>query len=456
MKKRIFWLLFFTLFVITCFSFSACTEVADLGIKDPSAADPDSGKDKNSVCTTHIDIDKNKKCDKCGVDFIGDCATHKDSDDDHKCDYCAFVIGECRDENVDGICDACGKILRDNSTPPCVDSNKDGACDDCGKKIDCVECIDRDKNAVCDNCGGRVECAACIDENYNGRCDVCSAKVEIKPHDCKDENEDYVCDLCEKKLSCQTLCIDENLDGVCDICKTDNHAVECIDANYNGICEICLATVEIKERPDCDECIDENFDDWCDNCGILVISAEDRSIWDIVPYIYTDEEILDMRHNGTRNVDAENIVDVPNSKIISYKFDYTSGRVVLASNYICNEQMTYEMSVYTTAIFLSESYLYSIGVTNGELFSLSSLADPLSAPTKSVVDFIEAITVGETRAEDMMDFCMDGSKYEFMVGGWGQYNRSYHYTTDGYRINLYYNDDTHIIEKMNVHKLAFK
>ena len=122
-NKNIFRILIMLLSLIAMLSFSSCEEPNDAAGNPTADSESNSGNEKpaDKECTTHIDIDKNKKCDKCGVDFIGDCATHKDSDDDHKCDYCAFVIGECRDENVDGICDACGKILRDNSTPPCVD-----------------------------------------------------------------------------------------------------------------------------------------------------------------------------------------------------------------------------------------------------------------------------------------------------------------------------------------------
>ena len=66
------------------------------------------------VCESHVDKDKDKKCDVCGEDVKG-----KDEDD------C-----ECEDKDDDGKCDKCGECLE------CVDNDEDGKCDNCGEKME--------------------------------------------------------------------------------------------------------------------------------------------------------------------------------------------------------------------------------------------------------------------------------------------------------------------------------
>ena len=82
----------------------------------------------------------------------GDCTSHVDADKDAKCDVCGVAV-ECAS---------------------CVDENKDAKCDVCGKDVACTPCVDEDKNAKCDVCGKDVACAPCIDEDRDGKCDVCT------------------------------------------------------------------------------------------------------------------------------------------------------------------------------------------------------------------------------------------------------------------------------------------
>ncbi len=63
------------------------------------------------------------------------------------CKYCnydsAWDIGECEDEDGDGLCDVCGFISNH------IDDDSDGQCDVCGL---CKEHIDEDGDETCDAC----------------------------------------------------------------------------------------------------------------------------------------------------------------------------------------------------------------------------------------------------------------------------------------------------------------
>ena len=92
------------------------------------------GEDDPTVCTSHVDADKNAKCDVCE----------------------AYV--ECAS---------------------CVDEDKNAKCDVCGKDVPCAACVDEDKNAKCDVCSKDVPCTECVDENTDGKCDVCGKDVPL-------------------------------------------------------------------------------------------------------------------------------------------------------------------------------------------------------------------------------------------------------------------------------------
>ena len=86
-------------------------------------------------CTSHVDADKDAKCDNCGA---------------------AVACTECVDADGDGKCDVCGKDVETACTSH-VDSNKDAKCDNCGADVPCTECVDDDGDEKCDVCGGAVE-----------------------------------------------------------------------------------------------------------------------------------------------------------------------------------------------------------------------------------------------------------------------------------------------------------
>ena len=43
------------------------------------------------ICTQHVDKDKNKICENCAANYVGECNDHKDIDDDLFCDYCGEI-----------------------------------------------------------------------------------------------------------------------------------------------------------------------------------------------------------------------------------------------------------------------------------------------------------------------------------------------------------------------------
>ena len=85
-------------------------------------------------CTSHVDADKDAKCDTCGADV---------------------ACTECVDADANGKCDVCGKDVEASCTSH-VDANKDAKCDNCGADVPCTECVDEDGDEKCDVCGGEV------------------------------------------------------------------------------------------------------------------------------------------------------------------------------------------------------------------------------------------------------------------------------------------------------------
>ena len=60
-------------------------------------------------CTSHVDADKNGKCDSCGADVEVACDTHADADKNGKCDTCGADVPADDSEDQGG-----------NVTPPDV------------------------------------------------------------------------------------------------------------------------------------------------------------------------------------------------------------------------------------------------------------------------------------------------------------------------------------------------
>ncbi len=46
------------------------------------------GEEEAIECTAHSDTNKDKKCDKCNIDYIAECTRHFDTDNNQICDYC--------------------------------------------------------------------------------------------------------------------------------------------------------------------------------------------------------------------------------------------------------------------------------------------------------------------------------------------------------------------------------
>ena len=86
------------------------------------------------------------------------CTSHVDANKDTKCDNCGIAV-------------AC---------TTCVDENKDAKCDVCGKDVACTTCVDENKDAKCDVCGKDVACSKCVDENADEKCDVCGKDVPLE------------------------------------------------------------------------------------------------------------------------------------------------------------------------------------------------------------------------------------------------------------------------------------
>jgi hypothetical protein len=118
---------------------------------------------------THVDANKDHKCDLCGAamgahidankdhncdygcsEKIGD---HTDADKDHNCDYgCSEKIGVCEDADLDHKCDyGCSKTYGEH-----VDADKNHKCDyGCSEKIGAHEDVEP-VDHMCDYCGQRM------------------------------------------------------------------------------------------------------------------------------------------------------------------------------------------------------------------------------------------------------------------------------------------------------------
>lgn len=95
-----------------------------------------------SATCFHVDVNKDGKCDKCGVDLTTVCVSHIDNDKNGRCDVCGAEIREqCAshmDENQDGKCDKCGESVSIQCDTH-VDMNGNGKCDRCGVVIAVID-----------------------------------------------------------------------------------------------------------------------------------------------------------------------------------------------------------------------------------------------------------------------------------------------------------------------------
>ena len=171
------------------------------------------GKDgfKASDCT-HVDADKNGKCDKCGATVEVVCTKHTDEDGNGVCDECgkSFVCERHFDANGDYKCDECSAHIH-------ADANTDGKCDKCGEVVGECSHVDVDTNGVCDKCGETVGECSHVDADKNGKCDKCGATVEVVCTKHTDEDGNGVCDECNATFVCTH--VDENNDDICDECR---------------------------------------------------------------------------------------------------------------------------------------------------------------------------------------------------------------------------------------------
>ena len=88
----------------------------------------------------------------------GECVSHVDADKDAKCDTCGAAVActECVDADSNGKCDVCGKDVEKVCTSHVDADPKDAKCDVCGAAVACTECVDADGDEKCDTCGGEV------------------------------------------------------------------------------------------------------------------------------------------------------------------------------------------------------------------------------------------------------------------------------------------------------------
>ena len=113
--------------------------------------------------------------------------THIDADKDHKCDICGKQLSACYDNNGDHKCDYCGATLTDH-----IDDDGNGYCDTCGEITHTHE--DADGNHVCDVCGEVV--SGCSDANLDHLCDKCGEY--LGEH--RDADGDGLCDYCHQPI----------------------------------------------------------------------------------------------------------------------------------------------------------------------------------------------------------------------------------------------------------------
>lgn len=80
------------------------------------------------------------------------------------------------DANKDGKCDKCGEKMSTSQTCNHVDANDDLVCDKCGEKIECTSHVDKNNDGKCDKCGKSLD-HTCVDKDLDFTCDECGDEV---------------------------------------------------------------------------------------------------------------------------------------------------------------------------------------------------------------------------------------------------------------------------------------
>ncbi len=197
----------------------------------------------------HEDANLDHYCDYGCNDYFGKHVANKASNEagEHYCDYCAALIGNCKDNDKNHLCDygeATNGTLLEGQTEckqyfgKCEDINHDHACDYVGCKIThgahedkndhkcdwcgdlMSQCMDKDKNHVCDFSGCKAPVGKCEDKLINetgleGKDHLCDYGCGAHHGTHADIQLDHKCDYCGEELS---KCADANNDLVCDIC----------------------------------------------------------------------------------------------------------------------------------------------------------------------------------------------------------------------------------------------
>lgn len=97
------------------------------------------------------------------------------------------------DENKDGKCDVCGTAV---ACAEHVDENKDGKCDVCGTEVACAEHVDADKDGKCDVCDADMPqkpvCETHTDVDADGYCDACGGAIVVIYQKVEPVNEERI------------------------------------------------------------------------------------------------------------------------------------------------------------------------------------------------------------------------------------------------------------------------
>ena len=155
------------------------------------------------TCPAHRDDNEDRYCDICRAPMCY--GEHMDIDKNCKCDICLAKL-VCVDANSDKTCEVCAQTAVKQCSE-CKDTARaDSYCDKCGHEIaKCTACADEDGDGLCDVCHrvmktGEKRCACCIDSDANGVCDGCGR--DLSPLDCKHTDVytvDGKCDFCGKE-----------------------------------------------------------------------------------------------------------------------------------------------------------------------------------------------------------------------------------------------------------------
>jgi len=151
--------------------------------------------DNEDPCTEHVDANADYVCDNCGAEIektdipddpIDDPTdkpcTHVDEDKNHKCDACEIEMGEHKAAEGSHICAYCDKAASD-----CIDENTDHKCDICSAEMGVHKAADG--SHICAYCGAEVSQCQDAEDDNDHNCDVCgvsmgSCSFDEKTHIC--------------------------------------------------------------------------------------------------------------------------------------------------------------------------------------------------------------------------------------------------------------------------------